>query len=182
MPFDSKVARGDGEQLARAMGDSEVILKALAEIRRGQIVATKANPQTKKVYTHAFVYAVRHSVYPIFEENVDPAASAAENRRRLPFYDTYDVPHDTVKEIAELLDKQFSDKGKITFRDVEDAYTGGREHWNGKSVRVDLVHICRYFYLQGMFNKQFWKQFLSDCPAEAGGITSSWKREVLHLC
>ena len=46
---------------------SKVILKALAEVRRRQIVATKFNPQTEDMYPNAFVHAVMHSVYPMNE-------------------------------------------------------------------------------------------------------------------
>src|SRR5258705_9191149 len=44
---------------------SKVILKALAEIRRRQIMAAKFNPQTADMYPDALVHAIMHSIYPI---------------------------------------------------------------------------------------------------------------------
>jgi hypothetical protein len=44
---------------------SKVILKALAEVRRRQIIATKFNPQTENMYSDAFAHAVMHSIYPM---------------------------------------------------------------------------------------------------------------------
>jgi hypothetical protein len=61
------------------MSHDNKLLKALAEIRRRQIVATKANEQTEDVYTNAFVYAVLHSVCPIYHEQADLGESIEES-------------------------------------------------------------------------------------------------------
>jgi hypothetical protein len=83
---------------------NKVFLKALAEIRRHQIIATKANPQTEDVFPNAFVHAIIHSVCPVFDEQVGFTDGQASLLYTFPFHETYDVPHDLVKEIAELLD------------------------------------------------------------------------------
>jgi hypothetical protein len=97
----------------------------------------------------------------------------------LPFYETYDVGFELVKEIAELLDKKWRDNEKITFYDVENPYKLGGQHWNGKDVRVDLINICRYFYLSNMFDEDFWKEFMSNSPSEASYVTSEWSRDEI---
>jgi hypothetical protein len=40
--------------------DSKIILRAMADIRRRHIVATKANPATGDLYDNAFVHAILH--------------------------------------------------------------------------------------------------------------------------
>lgn len=163
------------------MQKDEIILKALAEIRRGQILATKANPQTEDLYTNAYVHAIMHSVCPIFEEEVGFAENTDERLNLFPFYETYDVPHHLVQEISELMDVKWRDKDKITFYDIEEQYGLGDKHWFGKVLRVDLINICRYFYLRGMFDEEFWKQFMSDRPSEASSVTNQWSREEIVL-
>jgi hypothetical protein len=158
---------------------SKVILKALAEVRRRQIVATKFNPQTEDMYSNAFVHAVMHSVYPMTEEHIGFKDDLVDIVDSLPFYETYDVGFELVKEIAELLDKKWLNKEKITFYDIEGPYKLGGEHWNGKDVREDLINICRYFYLSHMFDKKFWNEFMSDSPSEASGVTAEWNRDEI---
>lgn len=157
----------------------KVILKALAEVRRRQIVATKFNPQTEELYSDAYVYAVQNSVYPINEEHVGFEDGLSEILDSLPFHETYDVGFELVKEIAGLLDKKWLAKEKITFYDVESPYRLHGEHWKGKDVRMDLINMCRYFYLSNMFDKEFWRQFMSESPAEASGVTDEWNRDEL---
>ena len=159
--------------------DSKVILKALAEIRRRQILATKFNPQTEDMYDNSFVHAVMHRIYPIqhehpgFEE--DPNAILAS----LPFHETYNAGFELVTQIAKLLDEKWLKKEKITFYDVEGPYRLGNEHWPGTDVRENLTNMCRYFYLSHMFDTDFWNEFMSDAPSEASDVTSEWSRQEI---
>lgn len=156
--------------------DTQLILKALLDIRRGQILAIKANPATEDLYTNAFVHAIMHSVCPIFDEEFGFAETESERLSLLPFYSSYDVPHNTVEKISNLLQKKRSKKEKLTFNDVEEPYTLGDEHWPGKDHRNDLINICRYFYLRKMFDAEFWEEFMSNAPTQASEITAKWNR------
>ncbi|HEX7315882.1 MAG TPA: hypothetical protein VF297_18340 [Pyrinomonadaceae bacterium] len=159
--------------------NSRIILKALAENRRRQIIATHYNPQTADLYTDAFVYAVAHSVCPIFEEYPGYRTERADILEVLPFHETYEVSYALVKQIHDQLDKAQLNKEKITYYDVEGPYKLGSEHWPGLDVRGDLINICRYFFLSGSFDKEFWTGFMSDAPVEASGITKEWSRDEL---
>ena len=163
------------------MQKDTIILKALAEIRRGQILSTKANPQTADLYTDAYAHAIMHSVCPIFEEEIGFAESTDEKLNLFPFYETYDVPHNLVQEIAELINPKWLNKEQVTFYNIEEQYDVGGKQWPGKVLRVDLINICRYFYLRNMFDEEFWKQFMSDCPSEASSVTDLWSREEIVL-
>jgi antitoxin MazE len=169
----------ESEERQMEVNYSKVVLKALAEVRRRQIVATKFNPQTENIYSDAFVHAVMHSVYPMNEEHLGFKDNLSEILDSLPFYETYDVSFELVKEIAEMLDKKWLNKEKITFYDVESPYRLSGEHWKGKDARMDLINICRYLYLSHMFDKDFWKEFMSESPSEASDVTSEWSRDEL---
>lgn len=163
------------------MQEDIIILKALAEIRRGQILSTKANPQTEDLYADAYVHAIMHSVCPIFEEKSGFAESINERLNLSPFCETYDVPHNLVQEIAELMDAKWLNKEKITFYEIEEQHNAGGKTWLGKSLRVDLINICRYFYLSRKFNEEFWDHFMSNRPSEASNVTAPWSREEIVL-
>jgi antitoxin MazE len=158
---------------------SKIILKALAENRRRQIIATHYNPQTADLYTDAFVYAVAHSVCPIFEEYPGYRTERADILEVLPFHETYEAGYALVKQIYDLLDKAQLNKEKITFYDVESPYRLSGEHWAGLDIRGDLINICRYFFLSDSFDKEFWTAFMSSAPVEASGITEKWSRDEL---
>jgi hypothetical protein len=148
----------------------KVILKALAEIRRNQILAAKFNPATEDMYSDAFAHAVLHRIYPFQDEGVGFMSETSEILNVLPFYEAYDVGRELVEEIAELLHEKWRAKKKITFYDVEGPYKLEGQPWKGVDARTDLINICRYFYLAHMFDDKFWKVFMSDAPSEAGDM------------
>jgi antitoxin MazE len=158
---------------------NKVILKALAEIRREQVLATKANPQTADLYDNAFVHAIMHRIYPIDHEDPGFKDTLVDILNSFPFYETYGVGRDQVKEIAELLDEKWRNEEKITFYDLEQPYRYGHRDWHGKDPRWDLINICRYFYLNRWFDERFWNEFMSSCPSEAHDITNEWDRSEI---
>jgi antitoxin MazE len=167
------------ETIAMESSDSKIILRAMADIRRRQIVSTKANPATEDLYDNSFVHAILHSIYPIRHEHPELKEDVMEILDSFPFYETYDAGFELVESIAKLMDEKWLKKEKITFYDIEGPYKLGGEHWPGTDVRVNLINICRYFYLCHMFDAEFWKEFMSDAPSEASDVTSEWSRQEL---
>lgn len=160
---------------------TNVVLKALSDIRRRQILAIKFNPQTSDLYDDAFVHAVTHSIYPIRHEHPGFKETTAERLAAFPFYETYDCGYELVTRIFKLLDEKFVAKQKITYYDVEGPYKIHGQHWEGADIREDLINICRYFYLANVFDDHdFWKNFMSDAPTEAASLTDPWSREEIE--
>ena len=159
--------------------DLSTVLRALADIRRSQIVAIKANAATEDLYSDAFVHAVLHSVYPAYHEDVTGTGLARDEALRLfPFHDTYDVPEETVLEIGGFLDARWMAKEAITFRDLEKLYSD--RSWPGTNLRNDLINICRYLFLRRMLDgDNFWRNFMKDAPSQALDITREWSRDEL---
>lgn len=162
------------------MADLDTVLQALAEIRRHQILAAKANPATQDLYSDAYVHAILHSVCPAFHE--DPAEFGIDSdgaTTRLPFQDTYEVPARTVLEIASFLDERSMAGETVTYRDLESRYRDAA--WPGTYLRNDLINICRYLFLRSMLGPEFWRAFLVDAPTEALDIGRKWTRDELVM-
>ena len=161
--------------------DLSTVLRALAEIRRSQIVAIKGNPATADLYPDAFVHAILHSVCPAYHEDVAGTGLAREEALRLfPFRETYDVPEETVLEIGSLLDARWMAKEAVTFRELEKLYS--ERPWPGTNLRNDLINICRYFFLRRMFDgDDFWRTFMKEAPSQALDITRDWNRDELVI-
>jgi len=158
----------------------QILLAALADIRRLQIVEMKLSPHTESVHSDAYVYAIQHSIYPINDEaSLD---RGEHSLLRKPFQQSYSVPFEQVHEVAKLLDEKWRTREKITFYDVETPYRTSEKNWRGGNPRSDLIHICRYLFLSDLFDQEFWTQFMSDHPVEASHVTDPWTRgELLAL-
>ena len=143
-----------------------ILLHALAEIRNQQIIQTKFNHETKSIYSDAYVYAIARSIYPYEDEQLGFEKDKNKILLYYPFYETYRVSYEQVKDVAELLDNKWLAKENITFYALENHYS---RTWEG-STRVNLMNICRYLYLSNYFDKPFWKKFLQDSPSEANSL------------
>lgn len=160
-----------------------VILRALADIRRRQILLAKLNTATDGLYPDAFAYAVLHRVYPAYHEEIPFGGEGLTKQQILelsPFHDTYNVEREQVVEIAELLDSKWLAKEHITYYDVEGEYQHGEKRWKGDSLRDGLITTCRYLFLHGMFDKPFWIHLMSEAPTEAYDVMHDWKAEEIR--
>jgi hypothetical protein len=164
------------------MESDKTVLRALAEIRRRQILAIKLNPQTKDVYSNEYAFAVIRSIYPLYHEHVGFLENKDDIITSLPFYDTYDISREQVEEVANFLEE--SHKGEpISFYSLESHFYNKPE-WNKKwrKVRIDLINVCRYFYLSGAFDDDdIWKGLLSSAPSEAKGFKKKWSNSELLI-
>lgn len=146
----------------------ESMAKALGLIARRQVVHFSLSDEGQNVYPNGYVYAMARSVYPLFETELGLAEGREEMLRLDPFLEAFDVPREAVNAVAKWFDEGSQRGEKRTFRDAE-AYFGGG--WTGRHVRVDLIHIFRYFHLSDRFAQESWDALMSDTPVEANGIT-----------
>jgi hypothetical protein len=162
--------------------DQSDLIFALAEIRRNQVVHAMFVDETKGVYTPAYAYALAHSICPIVEELPDGVENAMSPGS--PFRAAYLIPAALVQELAQLLDEAHRGDG-ITFYEVEDHYgrnTQGKALWRGPELRMSIYRCCRYFYLSGWFDDDFWQHFESDSPSQGKKITGDFDlSELKHL-
>jgi hypothetical protein len=162
---------------------NRVVLRALLEMRRHQVLTAKLNPSTEAMYPNAYTYALLHRVCPAFDnqpETWDEAEQSAALLYRFPFDEVYDVPRAQVVEVAELLDEKVGAKEKITYSDLERMYQGSGMKWESGHVRPQLITVCRYLFLHGMFDEVFWQHFTSNRPSEASDITRDWNNSEIN--
>ena len=160
-----------------------VLLHALAEVRRHQVVQAKFSEPTRDLYPDAFAYAVANSVCPVLDEDAGLDDSGDGPSTRHPFRSTYRVPYGQVRELADLLDARWRAKETMTFYDVEDHYgrtVPGQAMWKGADLRMDLIDCCRYFAIRGLFGDAFWAEFLSNAPSEANDLARPFSLDDLR--
>jgi hypothetical protein len=164
------------------MESDKTVLRALAEIRRRQILAIKLNPQTKDVYSNEYVFAVIRSIYPLYHEHVGFLENKDDIIASLPFFDTYDISREQVEEVADLLSEGHNGES-ISFYSLESHFYNKPE-WNKKwrTFRIDLIYVCRYIYLSEAFdNDDIWKGLLSSAPSEAKNFKKKWSSSELLI-
>lgn len=148
------------------MEKSEQILRALAEIRKRQIISIKLNPATENIYSDAYVFAVAKSIYPLYHENQSLIYDKETILQNYPFYETYDISREQVEEISKLI-RNGENGEPVTFYRLEGKLRD-RSDWSKewRDFRGDLIDVCRYFFLSNMFSDK-WESFLSKAPSEA---------------
>lgn len=167
------------------MNSQEVrtIMQALADLRMRQILHSKFHPETRELYPDAYAYAISHSVYPLFHEQVGTTDTPATILEINPFYGTYRVDRDQVESVRALLEGHAEAEEPLTFVELEAHYQeSGLGPWHGSSLRVVLINVCRYLYLHGVWDDAVWQELLSDAPPEAQVIPRELDRfEIMPL-
>ncbi|UVF22792.1 hypothetical protein HPT29_027630 (plasmid) [Microvirga terrae] len=122
----------------------------------------------------AYVFAWDRDVYPYFHEGTP---------WHKPFRNDFAVTNDLMHELLVYLDRKWRDGTvPLTFYELESTFgVGGRgSGWD----RLALIGACRYAYLSGAFDQNFWHQLVAPAehPTEASEITDPFERERgIHL-
>jgi hypothetical protein len=140
--------------------DSEQIKKALFAQQRAQIMQIKS--LAPDLIPNSYAYAWSKGLYPFFHDGD---------------YSVPDYPHENFKELFKVgeefamqvinyMDQLWLDNNPPTFYELE-------REFGGKSRRCELIHICRYAFLNGGFDDELWDALLTKMqhPSEAQGIT-----------
>lgn len=133
----------------------------LFELMRSQILAIALNPATNKAVTQASAYAWQYRLYPV--------ADGTDLHRK--FGPLFTIPEAQVAELRDYLDGRWRANQHPTFYQLEDHYQHS-ESWD----RCKLIEVCRYFFLAGLFDQDFWRSLLiaGQFPVEAGGIADEF--------
>jgi len=147
--------------------------KAIFNLQRFSILQTKLNPATSDLISDSYAYAWYHCVYPYLHDS----------DIHFTLKDNFDVNEDKVKIIAELADQNWLDKKNITFYKYENMFNYDEKYKSIGIGRVELLVSFRYFYLQGIFDEDFWKKLLEagEYPIEASSITKEFNPTDLYL-
>ncbi len=123
----------------------------------------------------AYAYAWANDVYPALHEMTpwhQPFKKAD---------DCFRVGEDQVMDLLRFLDQHWDNNETITFYELEDHYevTYGKSGWD----RVALIDACRYLFLGGRFDPDFWARIVKngECPVEAHCVVDSFQQQELEI-
>ena len=129
------------------MIDNEMLLKALLDIKRQEIVLSKFNPQTENIFGDAYTYAMSKKLCPILhnEQEYDP------------FEEAYMIKRDFVTSVANYCDNLWLNKQNPTYYQIE-------RHF-GHDKKSELNAILRYLFINNSFDLDFFNDLKKDCSA-----------------
>ena len=146
-------------------------MKALFAQQRAQIIHMKA--VTPRLIPDSYAYAWINGVYPFFSDSENGIPDYPHEN----FSEHFRISAQFGLEVFKYIDGRILEEKKIpTFYELE-------ERFGGIESRDELVHICRYTYLDGRFDSGEWlKMTLSmDSPCEAGQIAKKFDENDLFI-
>ena len=150
-----------------------ISIKAIYNLQRFSILQTKLNPATSELIPNSYAYAWFANIYPCLHDS--------------------DIHHDLkecfatkekqVKLIAEIADKNWLSKKNLTYYEYEKLFREDDKYENYNISRVELLPAFRYFYLESIFDDDFWIKLLEkgEYPIEADSITNEFCQTDLYL-
>lgn len=105
----------------------------------------------------SYVYAWENGVYPTAEDG----DYSIPDRPHEPFADYFITSRGQVDEVLDYLDKRWMENDSPSFYEMEN-------HFDGHCERGALKHICRYAYLENMFDDKLWTALLA--PGKHPGV------------
>ena len=152
-----------------------VSIEALFQLMRFNILSTAVSAGDEWPILPAYVYAWLTGVYPDCQEGA---------KWHQPFPDQFSVSREEVGELIIILDDAWMAKKPLSFYDVETALgIHGAARSLSNWERWKLVSACRYLFLSGSFDNEFWVGLLKngECPSEALGIARQMKISEIEL-
>lgn len=135
-------------------------LLALYENRKMMLTINYRVHKEKCGYPSSFVYAIANDVFPYFHNTHIPDEGIID-----PYYDCYKIKHDEIDRILKYIDSEWVEKRLYSFYELE-------AHFGGRHMRITLICVLRYAYLDHRFDKELWGKISSMAPIEASSITS----------
>lgn len=131
----------------------EATPQMLFALQRFQIMALYTNSSSEQSVSGAYAFAWYAGVYPILNKTA-------------PWHGQYeacfDVREDAMHELHAYLAGRFEKKQPMSFFELEDHYGIRGSRRPGPVWDQDkLAAVCRYFYLCGEFDNEFWVAMLS---------------------
>jgi hypothetical protein len=141
------------------------IRQMLFSLQKFQILALYTNASVERSVTDSYIFAWSEGVYPFLNE------SAVWHQ---PFESCFRISKEPLIALYDLLRERSDNKRPLTFFELEDqcGIRGPRRPgpiWD----EMDLVRVCRYFYLHRQFDSAFWIALLENgqCPTVAECIS-----------
>ncbi|QED69700.1 hypothetical protein FTV92_03275 [Escherichia coli] len=126
-------------------------------------------------FSDSYVYAREADVYPFLQDG----DGSIPTRPHEIYEEFFGTSKNKAKKIYDRLCKAWHDREALTFYKLESEYGVTSSSMHGWT-RSDLLHICRYLYLEGCFDKDFWETLLENgkCPSEALYLSDEFNRDT----
>ncbi|WMS89302.1 hypothetical protein [Pleionea litopenaei] len=123
-------------------------------------------------FSDAYIYAWDEGVYPFFQDTDGSVTPMPHEIFGAHFLRT----KEQVDRVTKLLDDRWIAKNVPTFDELENEFSNELD-------RMDLVKICRYSFLYGGFDDDFWNTLLTpmQCPSEAISINREFDRKKIYF-
>lgn len=150
--------------------NNDKIMNALFAQQRTQIIHIKR--LTPDLLPNSYVYAWMKGLYPFLHDGDYSVPDYPHEN----FSEHFKVSNEFATEVINYLDDRWLNNNSPTFYELEDQF-------GGKSSRAELLHICRYAYLDGAFDERLWDALLTKMkhPSEASLITSEFNENSLYI-
>ncbi|WP_108700555.1 hypothetical protein [Phytobacter sp. SCO41] len=124
-------------------------------------------------FTDAYLYAWESGVYPLLSDTDGSVPTMPHEA----FAELFITDRSKGEFLLKRLDDAWMAKEELTFYKLEDelnVHGGYATEW----TRSDLLHLCRYFYLDNRFDDALWKNICKnmECPTEAHFIMDDFNR------
>lgn len=145
------------------------LMQALFNQQRIQIMSLGVDQEK---FSDDYLFAWEAGVYPFFSDT-DGSVTPMPHECYPEFFK---VKKEVVDKVTKYLDDKWLDKKVPTFYELEEEF-GGK--WGEEDGRMALIGICRYAFLRGSFNSEFWDTLLTpmEHPSEASSIRRKLDRE-----
>jgi|GEM_PF-2730942 len=135
------------------MNNNEMLMRAIYETKREQLMLGWLDADKRKYMNDAYVYAHNVRMYPFFQHDAT---------RSDPFETIYDIKKELVKEVIEFIDKVW-----LADKESEDLQFYNLEtKFSSKLDRHTLMCIIRYCYISDRFCDNFYSTAMSNAPVE----------------
>ncbi|AYF35643.1 hypothetical protein CUU95_18280 [Vreelandella alkaliphila] len=140
------------------------VANALFQQMRLTILLTAKDGIEESPFHPAYLHAWDDGVYPLLDDGAG---------WHKPHADEFPISKELVDTLHSILCHHWDNKTRITFWELEDELgIHGGVVSDGDFTRGQVVSICRYFYLKGNFDNDFWAKLCSKggSPGEASAI------------
>jgi hypothetical protein len=146
------------------------------EIIKLLVITLAANDPTGKVVSNAYLFAWKHSIYPIAQLHGGPENALAKQ---------FSATRPMMEQLARYLDRCNSTGKVVNFYELEEAFRihEADSDWS----RSLLIEAVRYLFNSDSFTAEFWESLMGthQHPLEASGIRipidSAERTELVRL-
>jgi len=151
------------------------LARMLFSVQRFQVLALFCNTAAEQTVSASYAFAWSQGVYPLLN------TSAPWHK---PFAHCFDIAHERIAELHQLLEQRFAAGAPLSFYELEDHFgIRGSRRPGPQWKQASLINAMRYLYLHRTYDAAFWERLLGDqqCPLEADVIAKPFAADEIRF-